>query len=138
MSSSTHRFATAINCMDGRAVDATSHYVRTTYDVHFVDQITEPGMDGHLLTIDEVAREALKRKLSISLLHHGSRHVAVVGHSDCAGHPVPDELHCDAVTGNCHTIRQIVAEIDPTLEVTIIPLFVRPGESGVWIAEHVR
>ncbi len=137
MSSSSHRFGTAVNCMDGRAVDATSQFVRTMYDLHFVDQITEPGMDGQLLSIDDSAREALKRKLSISIVHHGSRHVAVVGHSDCAGHPVTDEVHCDAVTGNCHVIRSIVEEIDPTLDVTIIPLFVHPSDDGSWVAEPV-
>ena len=47
MSSDTHqntsKFACAINCMDGRVQDAVKNYMKSTYGVDWVDQITEPG-----------------------------------------------------------------------------------------------
>ena len=37
------KFATAINCMDGRAQEPVIEYMKKSYGVDYVDMITEPG-----------------------------------------------------------------------------------------------
>jgi len=37
------RFATAINCMDGRTQEPVITWIKKNYHVDFVDMITEPG-----------------------------------------------------------------------------------------------
>ena len=39
----TKKFATAINCMDGRTQQSVIEYMKRTFSVDFVDMITEPG-----------------------------------------------------------------------------------------------
>ena len=36
-------FATSIHCMDGRIQEPIIQYIKTKYDVQYVDVITEPG-----------------------------------------------------------------------------------------------
>lgn len=87
-------FATAINCMDGRVQLPVAEYVRKKYKVDYVDMVTEAGADGVLAANkDQVSIEAIKRRVSISIMRHGSKHVAIVGHHDCAGNPVDKETH---------------------------------------------
>ena len=40
---SANQFVTAINCMDGRVQIPVIEYMKTTYDVEYIDMITEPG-----------------------------------------------------------------------------------------------
>ena len=87
-------FATAVNCMDGRVQYAVAEWLKRKYKVDYVDMITEPGLDGVLATNqDKAAIESIKRKIGISTGRHGSKHIAVAGHHDCAGNPVDKETH---------------------------------------------
>jgi carbonic anhydrase len=83
------RFATAINCMDGRAQLPVIEFLRQRYDVDYVDMITAPGVVG-ILADDTDARfeDFLKRSLKVSIEKHGSHLIAVIAHHDCAGNPV--------------------------------------------------
>ena len=84
------RFATAINCIDGRVQEPVAAWLKTELGVDYVDMVTEPGPDAALSDADIAA--AIRRKVAISVAAHGSEVVAVVGHHDCAGNPVsPDE-----------------------------------------------
>ena len=40
-----NRFATAINCIDGRVQVPVSNWLKRSYSVSYVDTITEPGVD---------------------------------------------------------------------------------------------
>jgi len=42
------KFATAINCMDGRCQLPVIEWMKKRYGVEYVDMITEPGPDGVL------------------------------------------------------------------------------------------
>ena len=87
-------FATAINCMDGRVQHPVAEFLKKKYKVDYVDAITEPGTDGILAANqDKAAIESIKRKVGISTGRHGSKHIAIVGHYDCAGNPVDKDLH---------------------------------------------
>ena len=87
-------FCTVINCMDGRTQEPANKYLKDKYQVKFVDVITEPGPNGILAIKDnkELVSSILSR-VDISVNKHGSTRIAIVGHHDCAGNPVPKEQH---------------------------------------------
>ena len=119
------RFATAINCMDGRVQIPVIEYIKKKHGVDFVDMITLPGPNGVLAeSKDENTLESIKRCVEISVVHHGSRLVAVCGHHDCAGNPANKETQVaqtrDAikVVGSWHHgVRVIGLWIDQNWEV---------------------
>jgi len=90
--SSDKKFACAINCMDGRVQDAVKNYMQENYNVDYVDMITEPGPNKILADdSDSAVIENIKKRVEISVHHHGSKVVAVVGHFGCAGNPAGKE-----------------------------------------------
>lgn len=86
---SAHRFATAINCIDGRIQEPVIKYIKTVYGVDFVDLITEPGPNKILSeNCENKIIESIRRRVEISIIRHNSELIALVGHHDCAGNPV--------------------------------------------------
>ncbi|MEK7562696.1 MAG: carbonic anhydrase [Patescibacteria group bacterium] len=86
-------FACAINCMDGRVQDVVKNYMKENYGVNYVDMITEPG-PNKILASPELAEglvENIKKRVEVSVHHHGSKVVAIVGHDGCAGNPATKE-----------------------------------------------
>jgi len=90
--SSHGRFATAINCMDGRVQVPANEWIKKKFRVDYVDTITEPGPNKILAeNKDSAAVDSIKRRVAISVNKHGSKYIAVLGHHDCAGNPVDKE-----------------------------------------------
>jgi len=90
--SSDKKFACVINCMDGRVQDAVKEYMQKNYGVDYVDMVTEPGPNKILAdNSDSVVIENIKKRVEISVGHHGSKVIAVVGHFWCAGNPTEKE-----------------------------------------------
>ena len=88
------KFGTAINCIDGRTQEPVIDFMKQEYGIDGVDMVTFPGVDGVLSSIGNFNTIALIRNaVSISIEKHGSRIIAVVGHSDCAGNPGNREHH---------------------------------------------
>lgn len=86
------KFSCAVNCMDGRIQDAVKNYIKENYGVEFVDMVTEAGPNKILAeNSDKAIIESIKRRLEISVHHHGAAVVAIVGHFGCAGNPVGKE-----------------------------------------------
>ena|SRR3989338_3709002 len=83
--------ATCLNCMDGRVQLPVLHWVKENYSVDFVDVITEAGMDS-VLSGQEDIREIL-RSIAISVNVNKSARLFVVGHYDCRGNPVEENVH---------------------------------------------
>ena len=74
--------------MDGRVQAAVKNYMQQNYNVDFVDMITEPGPNKILAeNTDEAVISDIKKCVDISVNHHGSKVVAIVGHFGCAGNP---------------------------------------------------
>lgn len=85
------KFATAINCMDGRAQLPVIEYLKNKLGVDYVDMITEPGPVKALSeNRDRGVLESIQKRIRVSLEKHHSRQIAVVGHFDCAGNPVSE------------------------------------------------
>lgn len=83
------KFVCAINCMDGRIQDAVKNYIKEHYRVEYVDMVTEPGPNKILAeNTDLPVIENIKKRVGISVHHHGAKVVAIVGHIGCAGNPV--------------------------------------------------
>jgi hypothetical protein len=85
------KFATAINCMDGRVQEPIINWFKIRKGMQYTDMITEPGPIKLLADGDEAAVESIRNRVAISVEKHGSGMIAVVGHHDCAGNPVGRE-----------------------------------------------
>ena len=88
------KFSCAINCMDGRVQDAVKEYMKKKYGVDYVDMVTEPGPNKIICNKDECDKaviDDIKKRVAVSVEHHGTKVVAVVGHFGCAGNPAPKE-----------------------------------------------
>ena len=86
------KFATVINCMDGRVQDPVNSWMKKTTGADYIDVITEAGPDRIMASTATASRLILQRIL-ISRDKHGSKDLAVVAHYDCAGNPVAYEKH---------------------------------------------
>jgi hypothetical protein len=103
---SEKKFATAINCMDGRTQLPVIEYLKKRYKADYVDTITEPGPNGILASNkDHATVESIKRRVAISTGKHGSKHIAVVGHHDCAGNPVDKDTHIMHIRNAMKTVK---------------------------------
>jgi carbonic anhydrase len=86
---SDKKFATAVNCMDGRAQLPVIEYLKKKLGVDFVDMVTEAGPVKALAeNADKGFLDAVKKRVRVSVEKHHSQAIAVVGHHDCAGNPV--------------------------------------------------
>ena len=92
------KFATVINCIDGRTHIPIIKWVRESYDIDYVDMITEPGPDKVLSeNTATFTIESIKKKISISIEKHGSKLLFISGHHDCAGNPVDETKHKEQI-----------------------------------------
>ena len=84
----TKKFATAINCIDGRVQKPVAEFIQKSFSVDYVDMITEPGPNKILSEMKDVSIvEFLKKKVEVSIEKHNSQIIAVAAHYDCAGNP---------------------------------------------------
>ncbi len=86
------KFATCLNCIDGRVQLPVIQWIKENYDIEYVDLITEAGMDG-VLADEEYDIKNILRKLGISVGKHESEYIFVTGHHDCLGNRVDNETH---------------------------------------------
>ncbi|MHB9033013.1 MAG: carbonic anhydrase [Anaerolineae bacterium] len=98
-------FATAINCMDGRAQEPVIAYLKRTCHVDYVDMITEAGADACLAAEGGPYLAGIRARAAVSVNKHGSRVIAVVGHADCAGNPVGTADHATHIKRGVEAVR---------------------------------
>ena len=100
------KFATAINCMDGRTQLPVIAYLKAKCRVDYVDLVTEAGPIKILADRkDRVLLDSIKRRVEISVGKHESRYIAVVGHFDCAGNPVSKETQTRQIRKSIKTVQ---------------------------------
>ena len=86
------KFASIINCMDGRTQLPVAQWVMENYGIDYPDTITEAGPVK--IIADNKKKEligAIKYRLNISVNKHGSKLIVLVTHYACAGNPVNKE-----------------------------------------------
>jgi hypothetical protein len=114
------RFATCLNCIDGRAQLPVLNWIKERYRFEFIDLITEPGIAGSLV-IGGAADEAIVSKVQLSLEKHRSKYIFVAGHHDCAAYQGDDLRHKADLTAVLERIRLLF----PTVQV-----------AGLWVNEQ--
>lgn len=83
--------STCLNCMDGRVQLPVLQWIKANYHVDYVDVITEAGMDAVLSGQKDISE--ILRSIAISVNVNKSIRLFVVGHSDCRGNPVGEDVH---------------------------------------------
>lgn len=122
------RFATAINCMDGRVQLPVIEYIKKNYDIDFVDTITLPGPVKVLSeNKDNILIEHIKKCVEISIRKHNSNLLAIVAHYDCAGNPVDKDTQISHILSAVeevwswfHKIKIIGLWVDENWSVNLI------------------
>ena len=102
---SGQKFATAINCIDGRVQMPVFNWMDLHCQVQYVDMITEPGADKILVSGSQSDIYLIKRKIDVSISGHQSTAIAIVGHHDCLGNPVSREEHFDFIKRSISVIE---------------------------------
>jgi hypothetical protein len=122
------KFATALNCMDGRVQVPVIEFLKKKFKVDYVDMITEPGIDKILAEGNKELISWIKEKIKISVKKHNSKIIAIVSHADCAGNPVEKEKHIEQIKKGMKIIKLM------RLNVRIIGLWVNEN----WQVEVVK
>ena len=74
--------------MDGRVQLPVIQYLQKRFIVDFVDSVTEAGPNLILSEAgDNSSVQSILNRVNVSVEHHGSTGIAVVGHHGCAGNP---------------------------------------------------
>jgi hypothetical protein len=116
------KFATAINCMDGRTQLPVIAYLKEKCKVDYVDMVTEAGPVRILAdSADRALVDSIKHRVEISVERHCSHYIAVAGHFDCAGNPVSEEIQR----------RQIQESIK-----TVLSWNFKANVLGLWVDEN--
>jgi len=103
--------------MDGRVQDAVKDYIKQNYGVDYVDMVTEPGPNKILCeSADSAIVENIKKRVEISVRHHGAKTVAIVGHHGCAGNPTEKEIQA----GQLKECKKKVEEFGFPVEVILL------------------
>lgn len=68
-------------------------WMMRSFDLDFVDTITETGANRVLSGGTESEIAELRRKTRLSIQAHGSSVIGVVGHHDCATNQISDNEH---------------------------------------------
>lgn len=88
------KFGTSIHCMDGRIQEPIINYIKANFDIEYIDIITEAGPNGVIANrTSEEAINSIHKRIIISTELHGSDHIFIAGHYDCAGNPVSKDVH---------------------------------------------
>lgn len=99
------KFATALNCIDGRTQVPVINWLKDNFFVNYVDLITTPGMDKVLSQGHWAEVNRLRENVIVSITAHNSQVVAVVGHYDCAANPVSDCEHFQDIIAATNIVK---------------------------------
>ena len=106
-------FCTAISCMDGRIQLPVIKYLQARFRAKYVDLITEPGPNLILAEQTEPALvSSILARVQISVGHHHSAGIAVIGHYNCAGNPATEEKQILHIEESVNFIRRRYEEVE--------------------------
>ncbi|NGX52630.1 MAG: hypothetical protein KR126chlam5_00933 [Candidatus Anoxychlamydiales bacterium] len=100
------KFATAINCIDGRVQLPVIDWLKKEAQIDYVDMITEPGPNKVLSeNKDRVVIESIKKRVGISIERRNSRLIAIVGHFDCLGNPSNKDIQLQDIKNAIEVVK---------------------------------
>lgn len=114
------KFASCLNCMDGRVQLPTVLWIKENYKIDYVDVITEAGMDG-ILANESINIDSILHKVDISITKHKANDIFIIGHYDCAGNLVNEKIHKRHIRKGVERIKSL----RPSCEVI-----------GLWVSEQ--
>ena len=125
---SLRKFATSINCVDGRIQLPISNWIKQKYSIDYVDTVTHPGSDKVMSekNIDDITQ--IKSKVLISINAHNSKIIVVSGHHDCASNLSTKEMHLTQIQKSINIVKSW------KLPVSVIGLWV----NDQWKIEQVE
>lgn len=86
-------FATSIHCIDGRIQQPLIGFLITTFNIRYIDAITEPApCKGLSDDSDPASRESILRRVNTSIRAHDTQLLFVSAHYDCAANPVSEAV----------------------------------------------
>ncbi len=116
-------FCATINCLDGRTQQPVVNYLMQRFNVKYVDMLTDAGPLGILTKAPESERALLfQERVDTVIRVHDIKELAITGHWDCRGNPVPRETQIEQMGDVVRQYRKLYPQL------TIIGLFV--GEEG--------
>jgi len=100
------KFATAINCIDGRVQKPVIEFIRNNFHIDYVDLVTTPGPDKLISEYKDTQEiQSIKEKVLISFKKHKSNILFLSGHHDCAGNPCSKENHLRQIQKAANNIK---------------------------------
>jgi carbonic anhydrase len=111
--------------MDGRVQLPAIAFLKERFNVDYVDMITEAGPNRILgEQINSSLLESMFDRVRISVEHHHSTGIAIIGHYDCAGNPAGKEKQTADTVAAVKYIRKVCSGYNG---ITVI---------GLWIDEN--
>ena len=107
------KFATCLNCIDGRTHLPVITWIKHRFKFDYVDLITEPGMDGYLAKNNPIDPNIV-RKIEVSIERNRSKHLFIVGHEDCKGNPQDEATHMVHIRSALNKLGALNIPIDIT------------------------
>ena len=115
------KFATCLNCIDGRVQFPVLNWIKINYNIPFVDMITEPGIVNIFSNDHKHDKsslfESMLEKVKISLNIHNSNIIFLVGHDDCAGNPESPQVQENQIKKSVRNLKEKIKDIDPSCKI---------------------
>jgi hypothetical protein len=92
--------------MDGRVQQPIIDWMKHHYQADYIDMITEPGPIKDLANNQNPSiTQSIKQRTHISINKHQSNLIAIIGHHDCAGNPLPKDKQINQIKDSIKTIQ---------------------------------
>lgn len=92
------KYATAINCIDGRTQVPVIEYIKRSDNIDQVDLVTFPGVVKLISENDnQDSIEQVKKSIEVSLREHDPAIITIAGHNNCCSNGVDDEQQVDQI-----------------------------------------
>jgi hypothetical protein len=106
-------FCTVVNCTDGRVQIPVINFLLERFRVSYVDVITELAPNKILSEKSDHARiTCIMQRLNVSVLKHGSKGMAVVGHYDCESNPASKKQQMDQLEGAVAFLKDSYPDVE--------------------------
>ena len=100
-------FAAVVNCTDGRVQVPALNFLLERFGVSYVDVISELGPNRVLAErTDQAKLTSIMQRLNVSVLKHGSKGIAVVGHYDCESNQVSKKEQLDQLQASVDFLKE--------------------------------
>ena len=106
-------FCTSIHCMDGRIQGPIQDYLKSSFNVKYVDTITEPGPCKVIAeNKDTSIINSILQRVKISVDIHKSNLIAISGHYDCAGNPCEDAIQKEQIKQSVEYFKKLYPNVE--------------------------